>query len=196
MQMQQSSVPTNKQSDESPKYSFDEAYKMITYLLVNGTKEQQDKIWKMLNEGEGEWVWMKMKVITDCYSHADAKGKEEFTLIAMQRHLDSGNAKILKETFTDPETEIVYRQYRFKSGLLYRVPIATDDMGKHAYDKALNKKFIGDYIERHSGDSITLIPLDTDDKVQAYNSGDINQKYKEVDDELIQRPERKKSDRS
>lgn len=183
-----------KTSESKPKHSFDEVYKAITHILVNGTKEQQDKVWKMLNEGEGEWVWMKMKVITDAYSHADAKGKEEFSLIAMEKHLKSKNAKLLKETFTDPETDITYRLYRFKNGLLYRIPIATEGMDKYGYDRALNKKFLGDFIERHTAgeNTVTLVPLDTQDKVDSYNRGDLYQRYQEINGVLKQRPERSK----
>lgn len=163
---------TNNQSNATePKYSFDEIYKSVIYLLLNGTKEQQDKVWRQLNEGEGDWVWMKMKVITDAYSAADAKGKEEFSLMTVERHLKSGNAVLLKETFTDPETSIKYRLYRFKNGLLYRIPYATEGMDKYAYDKALNKKFLGDYIEMTSVEETTYIPLDTEEKVKDYNSG-------------------------
>ncbi len=161
------------QDTNQPKQSFDEVYKAVTHLLVNGTKEQQDKVWKMLNEGDGEWAWMKMKVITDAYSHADAKGKEEFTLIAIEQHLKSGNMILLKETFTDPETGIQYRLYKRRNGLIERIPFATDGMDKYTYDKALNKKFLGDYIEMHTAgdDTLTLIPLDTPEKVKDYNSG-------------------------
>lgn len=160
-----------------PNYSFSEVYKAVTHLLVNGTKEQQDKVWKMLNEGDGEWAWMKMKVITDAYSSADAKGKEEFSLISMEQHLKSGTAVLLEETFTDPETDIKYRLYRFKNGLLYKIPFATEGMDKYAYDKALNKKFLGDYIEMTSVEETTLIPLDTEEKVKDYNAGDYFRKH-------------------
>lgn len=183
----------NVQPDQ-PKYSFDEVYKSVTHILVNGTKEQQAQIWKMLNEGKGEWVWMKMKVITDAYSHADAKGKEEFSLLAMEKHLETGNAVLLEETFTDPDTDIKYRLYKFKNGIIYRIPFATDGMDKYAYDKALNKKFVGDFIERHTAGSntVTLVPLDTQDKVESYNRGDIYQRYQEIDGVLKQRQERSK----
>lgn len=151
--------------------TFDEVYKSVVHVLLTGTKEQQNQVWRLLNEGEGDWVWMKMKVITDAYSAADAKGREEFSMIGIQQHLDSGNAKLLKKTFIDPETNIEYRIYKFKNGLLYRIPFATDGMDKYAYNKALNKKFLGDYIEMTSVEETTYIPLDTAEKVKDYNSG-------------------------
>lgn len=181
-------------STDDPKYSFNDVYKSVTHLLVNGTKEQQDKVWKMLNEGEGEWAWMKMKVITDAYSSADAKGKEEFSLIAIDQHLKSGNAILLEETFTDPETDIKYRLYRFKNGLLYKIPFATEGMDKYAYDKALNKKFLGDYIEMTSVEGTTLIPLDTQEKVKDYNAGDYFRKHRYPSKPIEQKQEQSKAD--
>lgn len=182
----------HKLQEDTPKYSFDEVYKSVVHVLLNGTKEQQAQVWKLLNEGKGEWVWMKMKVITDAYSSADAKGKEEFSLIAMEKHLETGSAIKLEETFTDPETGIVYRQYKFKNGLIYRIPIATDGMDKYGYDRALNKHFLGDYIESHSGNDVSYIHLDTPDKVESYNKGNFHQEYQQVDGVFKRRPERSK----
>lgn len=164
-------IKNQSQDKTEPKYSFDEVYESVIYLLLNGTKEQQKKVWKQLNEGKGDWVWMKMKVITDAYSSADAKGKEEFSLIAMEHHLKSGYMELLKETFIDPETGIEYRLYKRKNGILDRIPIATEGMDKYVYDKALNKKFLGDYIEMTSVEGTTFIPLDTEEKVKDYNAG-------------------------
>lgn len=160
------------QTTEEQKYSFDEIYKAITHLLINGTEEQQAQVWKQLNEGEGDWIWLKMKVLTDAYSAADAKAREEFSLMGIQKHLKSGYIKQI-EDFTDEETGIKYRQYRRPHGLLWRIPYATEGMDKYAYDKALNKKFLGDYIELQTagGDEITLIPLDSPEKVKDQNSG-------------------------
>ena len=164
------SAQIDKQS--SANYSFDEVYKAIVELLVNGTKEQQEKVWKQLNEGEGDWVWLKMKVVTDAYSAADAKAREEFSLIAMEKHLKSGYV-VQIEDFTDEETGIKYRQYKRSHDLIWRVPYATEGMDKYAFDKAINKHFLGDYIEMHTAgtDEMTLIPLDTPEKVKDYNSG-------------------------
>ncbi|MCL5125302.1 MAG: hypothetical protein M1511_12545 [Deltaproteobacteria bacterium] len=162
----------DKPSPTEQKYSFEEIYKAVTHLLINGTKEQQAKVWKQLNEGEGDWVWMKMKVITDAYSAADAKAREEFSMIAISDHLKSGNV-VQIEDYTDEETGIKYRQYRRRNNLIWRIPYATDGMDKYAYDKALNKHFLGDYIELQTagGDEVTLIPLDTPEKVKDQNSG-------------------------
>lgn len=160
------------QGSDEPKYSFDEIYKSVIHLLLNGTKEQQAKVWKQLNEGKGDWVWMKMKVLTDAYGAADAKAREEFSLIAMKKHLESGYVTQI-EDFIDDETGIKYRQYKRPHDLLWRVPYAIDGMDKYAYDTALNKKFLGDYIELQTAgtDEVTLISLDTPEKVKDQNSG-------------------------
>lgn len=174
MRKQKAKPVTTKTNDDTttPKYSFDEIYKSIVHLLTNGTKEQQEKVWKQLNEGEGDWVWLKMNVLTDAYSAADAKAREEFSLIGIEKHLKSGYVRQI-EDFTDEETGIIYRQYKRPHDLIWRVPYATEGMDKYAYDKALNKHFLGDYIELQTagGDEVTLIPLDTPEKVKDYNSG-------------------------
>lgn len=164
--------PKTNDDTTTPKYSFDDIYKSVVHILLNGTKEEQAKVWKQLNEGEGDWVWMKMKVLTDAYSHADAKGKEEFSMIGIANHLKSGYVKQIDD-FTDEETGIKYRQYKRPHGLIWRIPYATDGMDKYAYEKALNKHFLGDYIELQTAgtDEVTLIPLDTPEKVKDYNSG-------------------------
>lgn len=159
--------------------SFDDFYKMCKSVMIHGTKEQTDKLWKVMQKGKGDWVWARVGLIAEAYDGADAKGKEEFCLMAIERHLKSGNAKLLKEVFIDPETGIKHRQYKFTNGLLYRVPYATEGMDKSTYQTALNKKFVGDFIERHTSgsDTVTLIPLDTPDKVQSYNKGEFYDKY-------------------
>lgn len=166
------SQPTDTNNQPSSKYTFDEIYKAVVHLLINGTKEQQDKVWKQLNEGEGDWVWMKAKILTDAYSSADAKAREEFSLIGMEKHLKSGYVNQI-EDFTDEETGIKYRQYKRPHGLIWRIPYVSEGMDKYAFDKAINKHFLGDYIELQTagGDEVTLIPLDTPERVKDYNSG-------------------------
>lgn len=160
------------QNSSDSKYTFDEIYKAVVHLLINGTKEQQDKVWKQLNEGEGDWVWMRAKILTDAYSSADAKAREEFSLIAMEKHLKSGYVNQI-EDFTDEETGIKYRQYKRPHGLIWRIPYVSEGMDKYAFDKAINKHFLGDYIELQTAglDEVTLIPLDTQERVKDYNSG-------------------------
>ena len=163
--------PDNSDDKTEPKISFDEMYKAVTHVLMNGNEKQRKKIWKLITEGGGNWPWMKMKIITDCYSAADAKGKEEFCLIAMKDHLEANNAVLLKDKFTDKETEIEYRVYRYRNGLIHRIPYVTEGMDKSTFDVALNKHFLGDYIEFHQGGThmLELIPLDTPEKVADYN---------------------------
>lgn len=179
--MKKSNIPRSKDQElpESFPKTYSEFYKGIKDVLIHGTKEQTDKMWKIMQKGKGDWVWTRIGIIAEALEAADAKGKEEFCLIAMKRHLKSKNAILLKETFTDSETKISYRQYKFRSGLIYRIPFATEGMDKYAYSRALNKKFIGDYIEMHSADHIEYISLETKEKVDAYNSGNFfNKNYK------------------
>ena len=153
--------------------SFDEFYKMCKSIMIHGTKEQTNKLWKMMQKGKGDWIWARAGIIAEAYESADAKGKEKFCLMTMERHLKSGNTKLLKEEFVDSDSNIKYRVYRFKNGLLYRIPFATEGMDKITYQNALNKKFLGDFIERYTAgsDKVTLIPLDNQEKITAYNKG-------------------------
>jgi len=133
----------------------------------------------MMQKGKGDWIWARAGIIAKAYESADAKGKEKFCLMTMERHLKSGNAKLLKEEFVDADVNIKYRVYLFKNGLLHRIPFTTEGMNKITYQNALNKKFLGDFIERHTAgsDVVTLIPLDTQEKVTAYNKGEYCEKY-------------------
>ena len=164
-------APKKTEEKTQPEITFDEMYKAVTHVLINGTEKQRNKMWKIVMEGKGEWVWMKMKIIVDAYTTADAKGKEEFCLMGVQDHLEANNMDLLKEKFIDEETKIEYRVYKYRNGLLYRIPFATEGMDKTTFDVALNKKFLGDYIELHvvSTGMLELIPLDTPEKVADYN---------------------------
>lgn len=158
-------------SNSQPDITFDEMYKAVTHVLINGNEEQRNEIWKLVTEGKGNWPWMKMKIITDAYSTADAKGKEEFCLISMQDHLEANNVVLLKDRFIDEETGIEYRVYKYRNGLIHRIPYVTEGMDKSTFDAALNKHFLGDYIEFHQAGThiLELIPLDTPEKVKDYN---------------------------
>lgn len=169
-----------KKTPEGLPQTFDEIYQSVVNILIHGDKKVVKKMWKIINSKEECWLWIKMKIITDTYSTADAKGKEQFCLINIKERIKSGDAVELKKHFVDIETKIEYRVFEFKNGRPpYKIPIATEGMDKFAYDKALNKKFVGDFIETHNlGDNtITLTPLDTPEKVQAYNDGVYYDKY-------------------
>ena len=161
-------LPAKETADQS-QITFDEMYKAVTHILINGNEEQRKEIWKLVTEGEGNWPWIKMKIITDAYGAA--KGKEEFCLISMQDHLQANNAVLLKGKFVDEETEIEYRVYRYRNGLIHRIPFVTEGMDKSTFDVALSKHFLGDYIEFHRAGTriLELIPLDTPEKVKDYN---------------------------
>lgn len=157
--------------------SIEEAYKMVKKVMLSDDKELIEKMRAFLNNAEDDWVWVKMKLLTDCYESADAVGREEFSLISLNKHVKNGTALPLAELFVDPETEIEYLEYLMADGTIYRVPIATPEMDKYTYQKAGEKKFLGDFIERHSVDDTEYIPLDTMEKVDAYNDGTFFEKF-------------------
>lgn len=168
---QKPTVLENVEDKKEPKMTFNEMYNAVTNVLINGNEEQRNKMWKIVMEGEGEWVWIRLKIITETYTTADAKGKEEFCLLGIQDHLEANNAVLLEDKFIDEDTGIEYRVYKYRNGLLYRIPFVTDGMDKTTFDVALNKKFIGDYIQFHTAGTnvLKLIPLDTPEKVTDYN---------------------------
>lgn len=170
------SKQNNKLPDNYPT-SITEAYDLIVKALLSDDEELIAKTWKFINEAEGDWVWVRAKLITDCYEAADAQGREEFCLLALSEHVKNGRALPLAELFTDPNTNIDYLEYLMGDMTIYRVPIATPEMGKYEYQKALEKKFLGDFIETHSADEVTYTPLDTQEKIDAYNSGEYYEKF-------------------
>ncbi len=169
-----------KQNIKPPKNyptSITEAYDLIVKALLSDDKELVSKTWKFINEAKGDWVWVRAKLITSCYEASDAQGREEFCLIALDEHVKNGRALPLAELFTDPETEVDYLEFLMSNLIIYRVPISTPEMDKYTYQKALEKKFIGDFIETHSATEITYTPLDTKEKIDAYNNGDYYEKF-------------------
>ena len=170
----------SKKQNTPPKdypQSIEEAYEMVKQVMLSGDKELIEKMRVFLNNAKDDWVWVKMKLLTDCYETADAVGREEFSLISLNEHVKNGTALPLAELFVDPETEIEYLEYLMADGTIYRVPIATPEMDKYTYQKAGEKKFLGDFIERHSVDDTEYIPLDTMEKVEAYNNGTFFEKF-------------------
>jgi hypothetical protein len=121
---------------------------------------------------------VEAKLITDCYEVTDAVGREEFCLMGLQRHIANNRAMPLALLFTDPETEIEYQEFLMGDGTIYRVPLATEGMDKYPFQKALEKMFVGDFIQTHSSDGeVTYTLLDTQEKVDAYNVGEYYKKY-------------------
>lgn len=167
---------TNKKLTNYPN-SISEAYDLVVKALLSEDEKLISKTWKFLNEAPGDWVWVRAKLITDCYESADALGREEFCLLALDEHFENGMCLPLAELFVDPETDIEYLEYLMASGIIYRVPIARSDMGKYEFQKALEKKFVGDFLEMHSVEGVEYTLLDTKEKVDAYNDGTFFEKF-------------------
>lgn len=168
--------PAPEIPDGYPK-SITEVYEMVKKAMLSDDKELIDKTWKFLCEAPGEWVWVKMKLITDCYQAADAEGKAEFCEMGMQDRIDEGSALALAMLFVDETTGIEYQEYLMGDGTIYRIPVVTTGMDKYAFDKALNKMFVGDFIKMHSASDVTYTLLDTQEKVDAYNEGIYDDKF-------------------
>lgn len=175
--MKKTSTKPKPQKPEGYLENITEAYDMVKQVLLSGDKELIDKTWKFLNDAPGDWVWVRAKLITDCYEAADAEGKEEFCQLALQEHVDRGDALPLALLFTDEEMGIDYQEFLMADGTIYRIPIVTDGMSKYTFQKALNKMFVGDFIKTHSVDEVTYTLLDTQEKVDSYNEGTYYDKY-------------------
>ena len=89
-------------------------------ILVNGNKEQVNKVWKLINRKDGCWNWIRVKVIADAYSTADAKGRERFCQIGIEQCIKNITAVQIKKQFIDKKTGIKYRVYKFYDGYIYR----------------------------------------------------------------------------
>lgn len=157
--------------------SIQEGYDLIVKALLSDDKELVNKAWKFIQEAPGDWVWVRTKLIVDCYESADAYGKEEFCQMNMNEHIENGTALALAEIFADEETGIEYQEYLMYDGTIYRIPIVTPEMSKQTFDTALNKKFVGDFIKTHSADDVRYTLLDSQEKVSAYNAREYYEKY-------------------
>lgn len=157
--------------------SISEAYELVKQVLLSDDEKLINKMWKFLKEAPGDWVWVRTKLMVDCYESADSAGREEFCQLALDEQIKRGSTLLLADIFVDPETEIEYLQYLMADGTIYRVPIATPDMDKYKFQKALEKKFLGDFIEMHSAEDVEYTLLDTSEKVEAYNTGTYFEKF-------------------
>lgn len=72
--------------------------------------------------------------------------------MGMQDRIDEGSALALAVLFVDETTGIEYQEYLMGDGTIYRIPLVTPGMDKYAFDKALNKMFVGDFIKTSSVD--------------------------------------------
>jgi len=157
--------------------SISEAYELIKQALLSENKVLIHKTWKFLNQAKGDWVWVRAKLLIDCYESADAGGREEFCFIALDEHIKRGTALTLAMVFVDAETKIEYQEFLMGDGTIYRIPIVTPGMNKLTFQKALEKKFVGDFIETRSVDGVEYTLLDDQDKVDSYNDGTYFQKF-------------------
>ncbi|MBD3366261.1 hypothetical protein GF360_02865 [candidate division WWE3 bacterium] len=167
---------TKKADKNKPdkEYSLKELIDFTQHALISEDKNLQKKVWKYINCNEGMWPWIRAGILVRAYEAADAKGREEFCMINIQSLVEYKALKPLKKTFTDKETGIEYRQFKYKNGRIERIPMATEGMCKLAYDTALNKKFLGDYVTFHSSgqsEPVEEYILDTQEKVDDYNAG-------------------------
>lgn len=125
--------------------SYEDKYQMIQRAIIGKDKELRKKAWELLmdNKAHPNFIWMRAQLICECWEVSDAKGKEEFLNLAMKDHIENGFARELI-AHTD-EDGIEYRQYEFlfpdgnSSKYIRRIPVATKEMDKYAYESLLKK---------------------------------------------------------
>ena len=97
--------------------------------------------------------------------------------MGMHDRINEGSELALAVPFIDETIGIEYQEYLMGDGTIYRIPLVTPWIDKYAFDKALNKMFVGDFIKTSSVDGTTYTLLDTQEKVDAYNEGTYYDKY-------------------
>lgn len=125
--------------------TYEDKYKMIQQAIISDDKELSKKAWELLmdNKAHSIFIWMRAQLICECWEASDAKGKEKFLNLAMKDHINNGFAREWA-SHTDEEG-VEYRQYEFllpngsSSKYTRRIPVATKEMDKYAYENLLHK---------------------------------------------------------
>lgn len=122
--------------------SYNDMYKMIQMGIISEDKELSRKSWDLLNNGKHQdFIWMRAQLVVDCWIAADAKGKYDLLMHAMDDHVKTGFAYEM-DRFTDLEG-IEYRQYEFmfpdgeRMKEIRRIPIPSKGMSKSDYEAIL-----------------------------------------------------------
>ena len=117
--------------------TYKETYEMIKDMLTSKDSEMVKKAMELIHLNHGDWPWIRVNLITDCWKYSDAIGKEKFLTINMEKHINSGYVKKV-EDFVDVDGTICY-QFLYADGRMYKVPVASKAMDKYAYEDLVNK---------------------------------------------------------
>ena len=128
---------------------YNEMYKMIQKAIISDNEELRKQAWDLLF-GEGErhsnFIWMRVQLMAEVWDHADWKNREKLMCMSMERHIDQGTARKM-DNFID-EDGLEYHQYMFldpfgkDANHIRRLPFASKDQDKYAYENLLEKNEI------------------------------------------------------
>ncbi len=129
--------------------SYNDIYKMIQKAITGDDENLRKQAWDLLwgpGEKYKDFIWMRVQLMAEIWEHSKGKTFEELMLMSMERHIDQGTARKM-DNFTD-ESELEYHQYMFLDPLGYdtnhirRLPFATKDQERYAYENLLEKNEI------------------------------------------------------
>ncbi|HRH23351.1 MAG TPA: hypothetical protein PK295_01845 [Candidatus Magasanikbacteria bacterium] len=124
---------------------YKEIYDMLIQMIISDNETARKQAWELLsnNNGHSMFIWMRAQLLTELWSDADGKGKEEFLCLAMKQHIDNGFASKI-EDFTDEDGQ-QYHQYMFQyvdgsdTNYIRRIPFGYKGQGKYEYEALLKK---------------------------------------------------------
>lgn len=86
--------------------------------IISDDPKLQKKAWDLLNRNDGEWPWMRMGILMKAYEAADAKGKEDFIMIGIEKGIKNGTLRELKNSLWVPKLEFHIGSLRQRQGKL------------------------------------------------------------------------------
>jgi hypothetical protein len=129
--------------------SYKDMYEMFKKAIISDDEKLKKSAWDTLF-GEGERhsniIWMRAQMMAELWEYAKGKAFEELMLMSMEQHIEQGTARKM-DNFTDADGQEYY-QYMFldpygnDTNHIRRLPFATKDQERYAYESLLEKNEI------------------------------------------------------
>ncbi len=129
--------------------SYNDMYKMITKAIISDDEKLKKSAWDLLwgpGEKHSNFIWMRVQIMAEVWEHSKGKDLEKLMLMSMERHIDQGTAREM-DNFIDADGQEYY-QYMFLDPIgndtnhIRRLPFATDNHDRYAYENLLEKNEI------------------------------------------------------
>ncbi|MFH1194008.1 MAG: hypothetical protein V1661_03365 [bacterium] len=138
----------SKEMDITRKFAsmgYKEIYDMLIRAIISDREDLRKQAWELLmnNNGHPDFIWMRLQLVCEVWTHGDGKEKEKFLCLAMDQHIENGLAHQLAD-FTDTDGQI-FHQYMFhyvdgsNANYIRRVPVGGKGQNKYAYEALLEK---------------------------------------------------------